>query len=376
MLHVLRLAVNYLPEILKIIEAGMTSDPRKVRSYATMLAKKLEKQGDSKSAARVQKITDAGVGNKGLSPARNGQGDVPIDRDSRLSLADESYPSRCEVSVQLQPVIEKKIDEFLGFVKASDRLMEAGVGVSPSMLIFGPPGCGKTYLAQHIAAQLELPLLTTRCDTVMSSFFGSTAKNLRRIFDHAASRPCVLFLDEFDALAKARDDQHEVGELKRVVVGLLQNIDTLPPETILLAATNHEKLLDPAVWRRFAYQIQLDNPTEEVRERLVRQYLGDFCPKSVQSIVRLTDGISGAVIRQICEASIRAAVVVGDSHVTEQRVLGMLAHIQYADVIQSSASTPEKMRILRKDNPKVFTTRMLGDMFDVSIGKVSKLINS
>ena len=368
--------MNYLPEILKIIEAGMTSDPRKVRSYATMLAKKLEKQGDSKSAARVQKITDAGVGNKGLSPARNGQGDVPIDRDSRLSLADESYPSRCEVSVQLQPVIEKKIDEFLGFVKASDRLMEAGVGVSPSMLIFGPPGCGKTYLAQHIAAQLELSLLTTRCDTVMSSFFGSTAKNLRRIFDHAASRPCVLFLDEFDALAKARDDQHEVGELKRVVVGLLQNIDTLPPETILLAATNHEKLLDPAVWRRFAYQIQLDNPTEEVRERLVRQYLGEFCPKSVQSIVRLTDGISGAVIRQICEASIRAAVVVGDSHVTEQRVLGMLAHIQYADVIQSSVSTPEKMRILRKDNPKVFTTRMLGDMFDVSIGKVSKLINS
>src|SRR5438477_8302827 len=120
------------------------------------------------------------------------------------------------------------------------------------MLIHGPPGTGKTQTARWITGQLSLPLLTVRCDTLVSSLLGQTSKNLRRVFEHAVQRPCVLFLDEFDALASARGNERDVGELQRVVISLLQNVDALPDNTILIAATNHEQLLDPAVWRRFA----------------------------------------------------------------------------------------------------------------------------
>lgn len=368
--------MDHLPEILKIIEAGLSADAAKVRSYADLFAKKLDKGGDEKSAARIRRAASGTMSRNGLSPALNGQASVPVDRDSRFTLADESFPTPEMISIRLPPIARSKVDEFLKFVKESEKLQRAGVGVSPSMLIYGPPGCGKSYLAHHVAAQLDLPLLTTRCDSLVSSYLGSTAKNLRKIFEHSASRPCVLFLDEFDALAKARDDQHELGELKRVVVSLLQNIDALPSETVVVAATNHEKLLDPAVWRRFAYQVHLREPNEDIRQQLVAQFLGNYAPKSTRSIVRATDGLSGAVMQQACEAAIRSAILEEKKAISEAELLAMLAHIQYAHVFQSTEDTDELIRRLRKENAKMFTTRLLANMFGVSVGKVSKLLNS
>ncbi|SUC44883.1 ATP-dependent zinc metalloprotease FtsH 3 [Providencia stuartii] len=236
---------------------------------------------------------------------------VPVDKDSRLTLGDVLYPTLDDARILLPTSIQESVDEFLSFISKAHLLTEAGVGISPSMMLYGPPGCGKTQLAHHIAAKLELPLITARCDTLISSFLGSTAKNIRSLFDHAASRPCVLFLDEFDAFAKARDDQHELGELKRVVVSLLQNIDALPENTILLAATNHQGLLDPAVWRRFAYRLKITLPNKELRCSLIEQFLGDFCPKNVKRVADATEGMSGATIQQSCKTAIRNAILLG-----------------------------------------------------------------
>jgi SpoVK/Ycf46/Vps4 family AAA+-type ATPase len=110
---------------------------------------------------------------------------------------------------------------------------------------------------------MKLPLVCARLDGMVSSLLGSTAKNIRKIFDFVSSRECILFLDEFDVIAKLRDDKNELGELKRVVNSLIQNIDNLGGDTILIAATNHHELLDPAVWRRFSKVIRLDKPSEE-----------------------------------------------------------------------------------------------------------------
>ena len=157
-----------------------------------------------------------------------------MDQESRLALADEELIRPGYAVVFVSPDVTASLNEFIRFVVASDCLISQGVGVSPSMLLYGPPGCGKTELARYVASQLGLPQLTARSDSLISSFLGSTAKNLRVLFEHAMARPCVLFLDEFDALAKARDDKNELGELKRVVVSLLQNIDALASKTVLL----------------------------------------------------------------------------------------------------------------------------------------------
>ena len=110
------------------------------------------------------------------------------------------------------------------------------------MLMYGPPGTGKSRLARHIAGELGLELYVARLDGLISSFLGSTSKNIRALFDFAAKTPCVLFLDEFDAIAKLRGDTQELGELKRVVNSFIQNLDSLGPQSIVLAATNHEEL--------------------------------------------------------------------------------------------------------------------------------------
>jgi len=142
-------------------------------------------------------------------------------------------------------------------------MIKANLDISNSLLLYGPPGCGKTTTAQYIAHELRLPLITVRLDGLISSLLGSTAKNMRKIFEFAARQECVLFLDEFDVVAKLRDDKNELGELKRVVNSLIQNIDSLNPNSVLIAATNHHELLDSAIWRRFSRVIKLDLPNRE-----------------------------------------------------------------------------------------------------------------
>lgn len=367
--------MDHLPEVLKIIEGGIKSNHLQVQSYAKLLAEKLDKDGLSRAAQSVRKKLDA-IQNEGYATSHLSTITLPVDRDSRLALGDESFPKLQEKFIKLPTQIKNTLDEFLGFIDKAELLAEAGVGISPSMLLYGPPGCGKTQLANHIAAQLELPLITARCDTLISSFLGSTSKNLRSLFDHASSRPCVLFLDEFDAFAKARDDQHELGELKRVVVSLLQNIDTLPDTTILIAATNHEGLLDAAVWRRFNYKIRVPLPDHSVRQDLIHLFLGDFCPPSIKLLVDITDGFSGAVIEQSCKTAVRSAVIKGEKQVDIDSLILNFILEQYQGVLNSNLSIEDQAHKLRKLNPKIFTLQRLSNLLGISTGKLSKIFAS
>ncbi|MFX5839347.1 ATP-binding protein, partial [Acinetobacter baumannii] len=146
------------------------------------------------------------------------------------------------------------VNEFVSIAKSHGAFDAHEYAGAMSFLMYGPPGTGKTRLARHIATELGLELYVARLDGLISSYLGSTSKNIRALFDFAARTPCVLFLDEFDAIAKVRSDDQELGELKRVVNSFLQNLDTLGKHSIILAATNHESLLDAAVWRRFTYR--------------------------------------------------------------------------------------------------------------------------
>lgn len=145
----------------------------------------------------------------------------------------------------------------------------------------------------------------------MSSFLGRTGNNVRNILDYAKGVRCVLLLDEFDAIAKRRDDDADVGELKRLVTVLLQEIDNWPHSSLLIAATNHEELLDPAAWRRFEMIIKFDLPTEEDVRRTIELYLGKLPNERhwVTILSRVFSGLSFADIERSIRRAQREAVV-------------------------------------------------------------------
>jgi SpoVK/Ycf46/Vps4 family AAA+-type ATPase len=360
--------VQFLLEILKILEGALGADRAKVLAYGHQLAEKIEATGEPQAAERIKRVL-ANPKMRSLEPARLAEARLPVDGESRLALADESEPRIEEVSFFVNGEKLSLIQEFLSYIKNADLLLAEGIGISPSLLLYGPPGCGKSELARYIAAQLNLPLITARFDSIVSSFLGNTAKNLRILFDHASARPCVLFLDEFDAIAKLRDDQHELGELKRVVVSLLQNIDKLDKKTVLLAATNHSHLLDSAVWRRFTYKINLDLPTEEIRVLIIKNILkNEKNDKLISDIAKVTDGFSGDTIKKLMENALRESIVKNTKIIDEYSILRNILYLKGL----VGDNVDESIHNARMLNHKVFTFRRLSQIFGRSIGTISK----
>ncbi len=362
--------MQYLSEVLKIIEGGLQLDKDKIISYSKLLSENLAIQGDTGSSTRIiNKINNIKTNN--LFTQDLSIKPIPIDQESKSSLADEKYFTQ-NVEVYLDDHITIDIQNFIKYVKASDQLLKDGVGISPSMLIYGPPGCGKTELAHYIASQLKLPLIVSRSDTLISSYLGSTAKNIRQLFEYVNSRPCILFLDEFDSLAKVRDDHNELGELKRVVVSLLQNIDALDSYTILLAATNHEHLLDPAVWRRFNFKLNITLPNDETRSKIINKYSHGFIDEKNNILLSIaSDGLSGSEIKNIIENNIRNKIV---NNYEKINLRDTIIDLFKASNNQIDTSEISVIKHLRAVNPKYFTYEVISEIFNYSVGKISNLL--
>ncbi len=185
----------------------------------------------------------------------------PVDADSRRGLLKEETVVFLDHEPVWSPEIASKLGRVIEERKLATKLRLSGLEPMKALLFKGPPGVGKTMACQWLARELGLPLLTLDLATVMSSLLGKTGTNVRAVIDYGREFPCVLLLDEFDSIAKRRDDERDVGELKRLVTVLLQAIDEWPSTSLLVAATNHPELLDPAVWRRFDLQLDFDNPS-------------------------------------------------------------------------------------------------------------------
>jgi hypothetical protein len=173
----------------------------------------------------------------------------------------EIVPRRRLATLQLAPNVSTAVDELIEEHKRADLLRGHGLEPRNRVLLDGPPGNGKTSLAEAIASETMLPFYVVRYEGVVSSFLGETASRLDHAFEFARTRRCVLFFDEFDSIAKERSDVHETGEIKRVVSTLLLQIDRLPAHVIVVCATNHSDLLDRAAWRRFQLRLELPPPT-------------------------------------------------------------------------------------------------------------------
>ncbi|MDD1528867.1 ATP-binding protein [Bradyrhizobium sp. WBOS7] len=193
------------------------------------------------------------------------------------------------------------------------------------VLFAGPPGCGKTLCAEVLSRELSLPLYTARIDVIVSSFLGETASNLRRLFELATRQPCILFLDEFDAIARSRADTTEHNELRRVVNSLLQMIERFRGPGLVIAATNLPQFLDEAIWRRFDEVISFEPPGQrEIASLLARQF-ANFPPQfDLESMSTKLVGMSYADIERVCIDAIKKAVLKTRKSVSETEFVAAL----------------------------------------------------
>ena len=185
----------------------------------------------------------------------------------------ETHPQRGLSTLVLPALVRTDIASLIEEHHRADLLRSHGIQPRHRILLSGPPGNGKTALAEAVAEGLGVPLLSVRYETLIGSFLGETTQRLGRLFDHIRSIPSVLFFDEFDVVGKERGDVHETGEIKRVVSSLLLQVDALASHTVVIAATNHAELLDRAVWRRFQLRLALPAPSlKDLSEFLARAF--------------------------------------------------------------------------------------------------------
>ena len=237
---------------------------------------------------------------------------LPHDKERGSLLVEVSEAKRGLDALVLSEAVCESLNRVITENRCADLLRSHGMKPMSKLLLCGPPGCGKTVAAEAIARELYLPLALVRFDAVVSSYLGETAANLRKVFDFARSRPMVLLFDEFDAIGKQRTLEDEHGELKRVVNSFLQMLDSYKGEALIIAATNFQGLLDPALWRRFDDIVYFEKPDEKAIEELLIYYLHQVSISPsvrLKQIAKTLSGVSHADIERIANDVIKSIIL-------------------------------------------------------------------
>lgn len=367
-------ANRFMGELFRIVNGALHLDVDKVCNYTAFLAEKLEKAGDKVSANRLRKMLEENDHQLRPTGARFASA-LPVDSESRFPLLERvNLKALAEPPVVLSQEQWDVVNEFLSIAKSHAQFDADGSSLSLGLLMYGPPGTGKSRLARFIAQELGLDLYIARLDGLISSFLGSTSKNIRALFDFAAKTPCILFLDEFDAIAKLRGDTQELGELKRVVNSFIQNLDSLGTQSVVIAATNHQELLDSAIWRRFGYRLALTFPNAQLRQQMWLQFSAplEFSPREIELLVDLSEGFSGSDVRDVCLRLHRRRIS-AQKHPDLKDALQVLQNLAIGEgeerrfIAQLRGKDPSALAtILRKRNARLYSHAALADLLGVS----------
>ena len=240
--------------LVSLVKAGSSGDTARARSVTEAI---IAEERAKRHNVLADRLTDALQVNGNSAGAATFIG---AGRQHRQFLI-ELTPRKRLADLVLTDLARRTCEELIEEQHRASVLRAHALEPRHRVLLVGPPGNGKTSLAEAIAEALATPFFVVRYEALIGSFLGETASRLKRVFDYARTTPCVLFFDEFDAVGKERGDVHETGEIKRVVSSLLMQVDDLPSYTVVVAATNHAELLDRAAWRRFQVRLALDAPT-------------------------------------------------------------------------------------------------------------------
>lgn len=278
--------------ILSIVQAAKAGDDVALRrTVEALIAEERQKQHHVLAERLEHALQRNGASSEAVSEAPRASAPVEVISPARR-ISDLFLPAA------LRTACEEVIEEQ----QRVEVLRSFGLEPRHRILLTGPPGNGKTSLAEAIADALLVPMMKVRYEAVVGSFLGETAAALSRVFSFARTRRAVLFFDEFDAIAKERGDEHETGEVKRVVSSLLMQIDDLPSHVVVIAASNHPELLDRAVGRRFEVHLHLPQPDLKARTEWFEHFVESFdgrVGRTPASLAKATAGASFSALEQL-----------------------------------------------------------------------------
>lgn len=265
--------------------------------------------------------------------------ELPLSRRHGETLATLIPHDHLEHHMVLPEAVEQRFARIEAEYAARDRLRIFGLRPRKTVLLYGPPGCGKSLGAKRLAWNTGLPLMKVRFDVLISSFFGESAQNLRSIFSSAREKPCVLLLDECDFIARSRTASKDIGEVSRIVNSLLQLMEDYDAPGLLVATTNLESALDPALFRRFddVFSVPLPGPTEI--EKLLKLALSSVrMDKSIawKQLVAELEGSSAAMVVKAAQDAAKAAVLAGHPSLSQDKLLKAVEELQRHDTAQKA----------------------------------------
>jgi hypothetical protein len=363
-------------QVERLRDALAASEPRTAAGLSRMLgsaAKTIEMRPNRLTRAALS------LGGETLTPTVP----MPVDRETSTPLAELVTPDQVPpVPPILPPALQSAIASLLMEWSNVDKLRNGGIEPITTALIYGPPGTGKTQLALWVGGQLGLPVVLARLDGLISSFLGTTSRNIGHLFAFAQRYRCILLLDEFDSIAKMRDDPQEVGEIKRVVNTLLQNLDSRKRIGPTIAITNHEGLLDPAIWRRFDIQIALERPSLREQLEIIERYAGPLDLSNAQGrfLAWCLYGANGAEIETMLRSIKRNFLI---SEPNEFKIVDAVREYAYLnsgrlDRSRSSIlldADPVLARALARETGVKFDQIELGQIFGVHRSTVARWLS-
>ena len=316
-----------MKRLFRVIQSGTSAD---VETLCRRVIDEEKKQGHGRVAKELEQILTAKQAPKSAPPNGTLQR-LPTSRRESAPLMQEIPVDKLRHHMVLPDSVERRFHRIEKEFAARTRLAKHGLKPRHRILLYGPPGCGKSLGAERLAWNTGLPLRKVRFDTLLSSYFGETMTNLRKVFDAAQASPCALFLDECDSLARSRTERNDVGEVTRITNALLEMLEDYKGDGLVIAATNLDSALDSALFRRFDEVMKVPLPGIDEICRLLQSTLSPMVSDrdiSWREIAQAMDGMSGSEVVHIAQNAAKHCVLEGRRSVGEADIRHALGEVQ------------------------------------------------